>query len=53
MKEKLKNVLEDAIQQAVSDTSYETNEYYFVGSVEFTVEDGWTSVEITKLKITE
>lgn len=53
MKEKLESALKDAISEAVSNVSYEEGCRYFVGSVRFVVNDGWTSVEITSLNITE
>lgn len=51
--EELKSKLKDAIEEAISNVSCDTDMRYFVGNTEFVVEDGWVKVEITGLKNTE
>lgn len=53
MKEKLESALKNTICEAVSDVSYEEGYRYFAGNVKFVVNDGWTSVELISLNITE
>lgn len=53
MNNELKRALEEAVQEAVSNVSYETNQRNFVGSVKFSVNDGWVKAEIVDLRITD
>ena len=53
MNSELKRALEEVVQEAVSNASYETQQRNFVGSVKFSVNDGWVTAEIADLRITD
>lgn len=48
-KEELKAKIQDAVSSAISEVSCDTGMRHFNGNIHFSVDEGWTSVEVNEL----